>query len=163
MGKRGPKPLPSGVLKLRNSTLAKSRAAVELRLPACVPDCPVELDEQEQALWNHLVGLLKEAGILSRLDGFGLARYCRTWTRWLRAESAIEELGETVEFQNARGEVVSTFARPEVKIARDLAQQLRALEGDFGLNPSARTSIKPTGQSDSSDPKRSRFFRQAGA
>ena len=41
MGKRGPKPTPTAVLKLRGSTLvSKRREALEVQGPEGVPDCP---------------------------------------------------------------------------------------------------------------------------
>ncbi len=78
MGKRGPKPTPTAVLKLRGSTLVTGRReAAEVQGPAGTPDAPEWLDEEARAAWDRIVPLLEGMGVLTRIDGNALARYCR--------------------------------------------------------------------------------------
>lgn len=142
MGKRGPRPTPTSVLKLRGSTLVTpEREASEVHGPTGTPDCPDWLDDQAKAAWDEIVPLLQDMGILTRIDGNALARYCRLWSRWRKMEAFIEEKGEMYPLRAEDGSVKYFQQWPQVAIANKLAQQLTRLEQEFGLTPSARTRI----------------------
>ena len=93
MGRRGPTPTPTEVLKLRGSTLVtKHRERTEAKGPAGKPRCPEWLDADAKAMWRKLVPQLATMGVLTLVDGNALARYCRLWSRWRKAEAFIEQL-----------------------------------------------------------------------
>ncbi len=143
MGKRGPKPTPTAVLKLRGSTLVtKAREAREVKGPAGKPSCPKWLDAEAKAAWKHVVPLLVGMGVLTKIDGNALARYCRLWSRWRRAEAFLEEKGEMYTLRDDDGNVKCFQQWPQVAIANRLAQQLTRLEGEFGMTPSARARLQ---------------------
>ena len=142
MGQRGPRPTPTAILKLRGSTLVTpEREASEVHGPAGTPDRPEWLDDQAKAAWDELAPLLEGMGVLTRIDGNALARYCRLWSRWRKMEAFIEEKGEMYPLRTEDGGVKCFQQWPQVAIANKLAQQLTRLEQEFGLTPSARTRI----------------------
>lgn len=143
MGKRGPKPTPTAVLKLRGSTLvSKRREATEVAGPAGTPDCPDWLDDDAKSAWDQVVPLLEGMGVLTRIDGNALARYCRTWSRWRKAEAFIQEKGEMYPLRDDDGKVKYFQQWPQVAIANKLAIQLTRLEQEFGMTPSARARLQ---------------------
>jgi len=162
MGRRGPAPTPTATLKLRGSTLVTKRREIsEARGPAGRPDQPDWLDDDAKAMWDQLIPQLEGMGILSRIDGNALARYCRLWSRWRKAEAFIDQRGEMYPLKDDGGQVKCFQQWPQVSIAGKLAQQLTRLEQEFGMTPSARSRIQVARQMEEQASGKSRFF-QAG-
>ena len=161
MGRRGPAPTPTPILQLRGSTLvSKRRQKNEAQVPAGAPDRPDWLDEDARKMWDHLLPMLDGMGVLTRVDGNSLARYCRLWSRWRKAESFIEEKGDMYPLRGDDGQVKCFQQWPQVAIANKLAQQLTRLEQEFGMTPSARARLQvaPTATGMTGSAK-SRFFQ----
>lgn len=159
MGRRGPAPTPTALLKLRGSSLAsKRREIAEAHGPPGTPRCPPWLDKNAKAAWRHLVPLLDTMGVLTRIDGQALARYCRLWSRWRKMEAFIEEKGEMYPLRGDDGQVRCFQQWPQVAIANKLSQQLTRLEQEFGMTPSARARLEivPRVQEDATG--KARFF-----
>ena len=160
MGRRGPAPTPTTVLKLRGSTLVtRHREAAEVRAPVGRPDCPDWLDETAQAMWNHLIPLLEGMGVLTRIDGNALARYCSLWSRWRKMEAFIQDKGEMYPLRGDDGKVKCFQQWTQVSIAGKLALQLTRLEQEFGMTPSARARIQIAQAPEEQRSGKSRFFK----
>lgn len=143
MGRRGPRPLPTEELKARNSPLAtKKRRAREAKGPEGAPTCPSWLDADAKRAWKQLVPMLDSMRVLTKIDGNALARYCRTWSRWRKAEAFIDEHGEMYPLKDESGRVKYMQQWPQVAISHKLALQLTRLEQEFGMTPSARSRIQ---------------------
>lgn len=102
---------------------------------------PPHLGEVATARWRELLPMLQAVKVMTRADVEALARYCDTYEWWLATRVKLKKEGDTYPILNDKGEVKYIAQRPEVSIAHKLAVQLRQLEQDFGLNPSARTSL----------------------
>ena len=85
--------------------------------------------------------LLQGVRVMTNADIDALARYCDSYEWWRATRAKLKKEGDTYPILNDGGEVKYIAQRPEVSIAHKLAQQLRQLEQDFGLNPSARASL----------------------
>ena len=103
--------------------------------------------------------MLEGMGVLTKADGNALARYCRIWSRWRKAEDFIDEHGLVYPLKDDDGNVKCVQQWPQVSIANKLAQQLTRLEGEFGLTPSARARLQlaPAG-TELPDHDKARFF-----
>lgn len=163
MGRRGPPPTPTAILKLRNSTLVRGREG-EPEPPREVPSCPAWLDKDAKSLWRRLVVVLDGMRVLTKADRFALARYCREWTRWRRAQVVIETDGETYDTTDGNGNLIHRV-RPEVGIIAKLDKALTACEDRFGLTPAARSRLRIEGEKDAKpkDPKADLKARLFGA
>ena len=150
MGKRGPKPAPTAI-KIARGT-ARGKAKPEPQPPTDGVLMPQHLGEVAAGRWAQLLPLLQSVKVMTRADIEALARYCDTYEWWLATRAKLKAEGDTYPILNDGGQVKYIAQRPEVSIAHKLAQQLRQLEQDFGLNPSARTSLNvETTQQETSD------------
>jgi P27 family predicted phage terminase small subunit len=102
---------------------------------------PPHLGEEAAAKWAEVLPLLQAVKVMTRADIEALARYCDTYEWWLATRAKLKKEGDTYPILNDKGDVKYIAQRPEVSIAHKLAVQLRQLEQDFGLNPSARTGL----------------------
>lgn len=134
MGKRGPRPTPTAVLKLRGSWRAKNnpdepRAEGE-------PEKPADLSEEAGKVWDRVVPLLLEMRVLGTIDGNLVVRYCNLTVRLRECDDKVAKVGSVIAVE---GKFVVS---PWMKLSLQLAQELRRLEGELGMSPSARTRIR---------------------
>lgn len=142
MDRRGPRPTPTHLLGLRGSKLVnKKRLASEVQGPTGLPDKPDWLDDLGKQAWDFLVPLLQQMGVLTRIDGNALSRYCKLWSRWRQAEDFLAKHGEMYPLKDEQGKPKCFQPWPQVSIANKLAQQLTRLEQEFGMTPSARSRL----------------------
>lgn len=163
--RRGPAPTPTKILELRGSRRA-GRNTNEPKPDKGRPRCPVWLKGNAKTEWKKLVEMTDRMGILTKVDGNALARYCRLWQRWRRAEDFIEEHGDQYPVKDGKGNTVGFRIFPSAKIASILCVELRRLECEFGLTPASRTRISSEAtQAGASvtEPHKARFFHKAGA
>lgn len=160
MGRRGPSPTPTNLLKLRGSPLAtKRRDSSEPKPERTCPRCPNWLDAEAKAAWRQLVPQLDAMRVLTRIDGNALTRYCQLWARWKKAELFVQKHGDTYPLKDESGRIKCLMQFPQVAIANKLAAQLTRLEQEFGMTPSARTRIQVPVAPPVRDPEKSRFFK----
>lgn len=152
MGKRGPRPQPTKLRILRGNPGKRPIKNSEPQPSSDGIVMPPHLGPVAVARWGELLPLLQSVKVMTRADVEALARYCDTYEWWLATRAKLRTEGDTYPILNDGGQVKYIAQRPEVSIAHKLSQQLRQLEQDFGLNPSARTSLNvETTQQETSD------------
>ncbi len=160
MGHRGPPPTPTNILKMRGSWRA-SRNPGEPKPDRARPRCPTWLDAYAKAAWKHLVPQLDRMGVLTRIDGNAMTRYCQLWSRWRKAEEFIRDHGDSYLAKDSEGKVKGLRSYPQVRMANQLAEQLLRLESHFGMTPSARSRIEVP-QQDAPDAEDKRKYLNLG-
>ena len=140
MGERGPAPTPSAIKRARG-TFRADRVAADEPKAAGKPVCPRWLPAEAQREFRRIAKELSALGVLGRIDGTALARYCHTLVRWRAAVAMVDKLGEMQVFKDEAGKVKSVQLSPYTTLARSLAEELGRAESAFGMNPSARTRI----------------------
>ena len=120
---------------------ARHRDRVEPEPPPGIPDCPDWLDDGGREKWNQLVPLLHEMKVLARIDGEAVAKYCHTFSKWLRLELFLRDKGDVFPVHDAGGKIISVKVFPQVWMANKLLVVLQRYEAEFGLTPRARTRI----------------------
>lgn len=148
MGGKGPEKTPTAVLKKRGSWLAPVREKTEPHPSPGIPICPDMLKGPAKQEWNKMVRLLNAAGILTKVDGRALARYCRHWVAW------VELAGDE--------SLDPDYKRLDKQIR--ISEHLLKFEVQYGMTPASRPNIKRLekpahGNAGAKD--KSRFF-QAG-
>lgn len=153
MGKRGPKPTPTEILKRRGSWRGNLNPG-EPTPEVGAPDKPDSLTEEQSTVWDQVVPLLVAMRCVSPADFSALERYCVYFVRWRKCEAHIQQYGLTyqlrtksepkhyVTFDKNTEEFIVGFEEwAEAKEGRDLDVILRQLESMFGLTPSSRSRI----------------------
>jgi P27 family predicted phage terminase small subunit len=159
MGRRGPKPTPTAVLRLRGSWRGKANKA-EPQPEATAPDCPMWLSTAAKDVWGEVVAILAPTRVLTRADGKTLARYCEYFVRWKAACAFLEKNGEVYTLKDDAGNVKCVMPWPQVSQYHKCATMLLKIEEQFGMTPSSRSRIQVPSEDDKPQAK-SRFF-QAG-
>jgi len=143
MGKRGPAPQPTAILKLRGSWLAKQREAEgEMQPEIGRPHEPTFAHDDEQRAWQQLVDQLEAIpGLLTVIDGPQLERYARYLVRWRMIESELEAFRSSTKESLLDNEMRQVL-RLLWQESRAMDLHLKQIEEKFGLTPSARTRIR---------------------
>jgi len=142
MGRRGPPPKPTRLKQLAGNPGKRKLNKREPKPRKEAPRCPAWLNPDAKRVWKDLVPKLKRMGILTEVDGGALAAYCQTFARWRKVEEFIAKHGEVYPLKDQNGKIKYMQQFPQVSIARNLLQLLKAYQQEFGLTPSARTRIE---------------------
>lgn len=176
MSNSGRPRLPTKVLEARGSWRASLREG-EFSPPVASPEKPESLTRDASKIWDVIVPQLVRSGIIARIDGPKLERYCETLALWRSEKDRIAQLG-TVYMVERRGvdaegkPFVQKFVRkfPGVSIMSELATQLDRIEREFGMSPAARSRIiapalgaeySSSGEASSDQPDKRRFLKLA--
>jgi len=103
------------------------------------PTMPLWLSGLAKAEWKRIVPELEAAGMLSLVDRVALTAYCQVYARWRKAEEAIKD-SFTYEFKDIDFKTKRT-KKPEVQVAIDSLNQVKAFCIEFGLTPSSRSRM----------------------
>jgi P27 family predicted phage terminase small subunit len=136
----GRKPKPPA-LKILEGNPGKRRIETDIPQPDDrIPTCPHWLEEAAKVEWMRVAPELNRLGLLTRVDRAALAAYCQSYARWQAAETILSSEGITCEYTNKNGSTNTTL-RPEVLVAKQYLQFLRAFCSEFGLTPSSRARM----------------------
>ncbi len=139
MGKRGPKPLPTAVKRLRGTDQPCRSNPSEPPVIPGAPDPPEFLDDVARAEWDRLVPELVRRGLLEVIDRAVLTTYTTAWSQLARAEYALRVEGGVLIDTHGR-----SFTSPYTQLAASARAQLLAAARELGLSPSARTTVRAT-------------------
>jgi len=120
---------------------------------------PSDMSPEAKAAWKHLVPELMHMGVLTRIDGNALKRYCTIWARWWQAEQFIAEHGSVYPIKNDAGRTTGFAAFPQENTVNKTAEQLFRLEQQFGMMPSARARISVNRHAAQETNDKRRFFQ----
>jgi P27 family predicted phage terminase small subunit len=148
MGRRGPPPTPTAILKLRGSWRGKKREGEPTPQPFDA-QCPEWLGPLAKEVWAIVTEQLVALGVIGKTDAGVLERYCATYEKWREAEAYVKEHGPIQ--RTAQGDTAHPYAMMAIK----LGEQLTKLESLLGLSPAARANLaKPKETKEEKD----RFF-----
>ncbi len=130
MGRRGPKPTPTAMLRLTGSRELESRHA-EPKPALGAPTPPKWLNREARAEWRRVCPELVALGVLALIDRAVLVGYVEAWSSYVGAVAAAKVRGST---DGGR----RTAEALELRDSR--AAYLRFAQ-DLGLSPSARVRM----------------------
>jgi len=161
MGKRGPRPIPTKILKARGSWRARLNPAEPIAA-SDVPELPEGLSEEAKEIWFRILPKLLRMQIMGDVDGDALARYCDALVKWRQAARFLDEhpglaypLRGPATPANPNGRLIGLVPYPQNGLYKRYSRILDRLEQSFGLTPSARTRISvSTGNKQAQDSER---------
>ena len=105
------------------------------------PVMPRGLDYQGKAAWNRIAEQLEKMRVLTEADGDALAEYAKLYSRWIKADKAIDKHGiSLVKIDNLGNQI--RYANPEcAEFHRCQAAMIKILI-EFGMTPASRTRIQ---------------------
>lgn len=137
MGKRGVPPLPT---KLRILHGERHVDRLNQDEPAPIPNSPRVPENsslQVQQVWRETVRELEGMGLAFSSDSDALRCYCEAVVQHRRASAVLAK--SPVLVVGLHGNLVRN---PALQIQRDCAQTIRGFAQEFGLTPSARSTIR---------------------
>ena len=136
MAGKGPAKTPTAVLEKRGSRLVRDRQAEPVYNGISNLRMPVGLGYHGKKIWNRLLPMLANQGVLTDADIAGFERYCFLWQAWkdLAKEKPLDI--------NKLMKIESGFSK---------------LEQQFGLTPASRPNVKATKNVEKDNTKR--FFK----
>lgn len=149
MGKRGPQPTPSRILRLRGSFRAGQRDG-EPQPPSDEPQPPRGLKGEARREWDRTTAALRGMGLLSIADAGLLYALCERWEAYTQAVALEQGLPEDADW-HAR--------KTAATIVNSALEKYHRLAVEFGLSPAARSRVRVPGKE---EPKRGieRFIMQ---
>lgn len=148
---------PTKILKLRGSWLVNHRDH-EPDPEIGIPDCPDNLDDNGKKMWFSLTKMLNDCGVITKVDGNALGRYCHLWSRWRDLEQFLTDNGVVYTRKDKDGKPIGLEAFPQFNMVSKITDQLLRLEHEFGLTPSARARIVTTADINKADDMDKRMF-----
>lgn len=130
---------PTRILQLLGSKNAKGREA-EPEPPHERPPMPRPLEGRAKTLWNKLIPLLEQMGVLARVDEVYLEAFCRCYDEWRECMLDVKKYGSFMMKTTREGNVVKK-ANPAAKMAIEWQREWIKIGNLFGLSPSARASL----------------------
>lgn len=156
MGKRGPKKIPTLVLRNRGSWLAGTRQN-EPKLPVEAPEPPEWLAGEAKAEWERITPILIAAGVISQADRAILTCYCQAWAGYLEAcKFCVDKGGKPlVLIKTSNGNLIQN---PAIGVRNTMWQQVKAAAACLGITPADRSNVRAAPKAETADPKK-RFFK----
>ena len=162
---RGRKPKPTALKEMTGQARAdrtpKGEPAVVTILPNA-PEPPVHLDAYAIAEWDNICGALFRCGILTEIDGSGLAMYCQAYGRWRKAEECIQAMAATdpenggLMMMTTNGNLVQN---PMVGTANTAMRDAMKYAAEYGLTPSSRVRLGVDADKANEKDPAARFFQ----
>ena len=141
MGKRGPRPEPT-VLKMAKGNPGKRKPNPREPKPTTEGITPPDyLAGPSLEKWNELRPQLEEMGVLTVADVETLARYCTMYEQWRKYLEQVRRGLDVLVIRDESGKVKYMQSTPAAVRLDKLAVSMLRIEQEFGLTPSARSSI----------------------
>lgn len=148
MGERGPRPAPSA---LKRAEGIRSDRINDAEPRPTVPEEPQappgHLDDVERAIWEALAPDLHRAGVLTPWDLESFTRYCELGSTIREVRDQLKRIGTVI-----KGRRDSVVVSPFWRVYRDALEEQRKLAREFGLTPSARSTLRAVPRTGSSAP-----------
>ena len=141
MGKRGPKKIPTNILRLRGSRQVENRPKNEPIPKQGMPQPPEFLHGEALAEWGRKATMLYEQGTLTLIDDTALAAYCEVYALYVESvdDCYDAKLGTIIKLiKRANGDMVRN---PVLMILNQAREQMIKMAAQFGMTPSGRTGI----------------------
>ncbi len=163
MGQRGPQPTPTNVHLLRGNPGKRAIGSLvdPINPPVEIPGCPKHLQDEARREWRRAGVLLRDLGLISKIDRASFALYCEAWADWVWCKAELARAKEAAsagalaakargeEWKGGDGFMLPTpngsfTYSPYWVGANKAAEQLHKFQALFGMAPSSRGRVTPS-------------------
>ncbi len=144
MARTGRKPLPVEIHEMRGSYKKNPQRRKQTPRAKGRPQKPRHLDEYGRKEWDRICKLLKSMGVLSATDAPAIEQYCESYSEWRRAKEKVEKIGLAIVSKDKKGNIV-VRRNPFLSVKQQAAHLCHRYLSEFGLTPSARSSLDISG------------------
>ncbi|HUT92898.1 MAG TPA: phage terminase small subunit P27 family [Thermoguttaceae bacterium] len=145
---RGPKPTPTHLKELAGNPGKRPLNADEPTPPVGAPEKPPHLNEDASVVWDWLVGMLGNMGILCQSDVAIMMLYCDTVAEYVKAKRDLNRVNGFVSRSEKTGQY---YINPYMSVLAMLKNQLTRYLAELGLSPTSRSRVKRTPESSAPD------------
>lgn len=135
MGKRGPKPTPTEILKQRGSPLAKTRKGEPCLNPE-IPDPPKWLDPKARPYWNNTVKELAPLKVVSLDNAGSIALLAESLWQYNEAKKLFKKHGIMT-----KTHLGNFIQNPAFGAMNKAWERVLKVYREFGMTPSSRTGL----------------------
>lgn len=133
----------SQVLHLVQGTKPNYKKTIEPQFAGTI-EPPPSLDALARKEWARLAPEMERIGLLTSGDVAGFAAYCSAYSRWQKAETALNKMLEKTEDTLLGGMAFKTrtggmASNPLIRIANSSMEIMLKAASEFGLTPSSRS------------------------
>ena len=121
----------------RHGDAKKARERMKRNRAARLPSPPAWLSSYAKTEWRRIAPLLRDQGLLERVDRAALATYCRAWSQLRKADKSIQEDGLYTDTATGGRKL-----NPAVTAAAQAQKQIKDFCVEYGLTPAARVRIQ---------------------
>jgi len=159
MGRRGPKPKPGHILRLRGSWRGKKRNIPE-NIDHKRPQRPIWLKNEAKKCWDRIVPILHAAGLATELNRETLALLCSAWADYVEAD---EQLTAALNKDGKRALLIKTangaiMENPLLYTRKRAWDQVFKAASSFGMTPADLGSVRAVNKPSKDDVK-TKFFK----
>jgi P27 family predicted phage terminase small subunit len=144
---RGRKPKPTR-LKLLTGKPGRGLNRNEPQPKPEAPRCPTWLLPRAKKAWKQLAGELSRLGLLTSIDGHGLAVYCQGWAQYEWATKTLLKEGYVVVCAHKEQ---GSKPHPAFRVQSEAIETIRKFSALFGLNPADRSRLRGPGLPSAAD------------
>ena len=136
MGKRGPKPKPTAQKTLSNKKFHGQGRENEPQPDIEEPDIPDHLTGEAVKEWNYMAPILKEQGIIAKMDKALFAIYCQAYGDWVEISRMLKT--EKLIHKTSSG---NTTVNPLIWLRDKARGCVMKAAVQFGLSPYSRSDV----------------------
>jgi P27 family predicted phage terminase small subunit len=144
---RGRKPDPTALKVLRGNPGCRPLNDREAQPSRGLPDPPEHFSEQGKRLWTEIGKRLDACGLMTEVDVTAFELLIDSLVEWQTATQNVAKLGP-IWMEKGDGKIPKFAYSPFWVQANRASKRLHGLLREFGMTPSARSSIKTAGPID---------------
>lgn len=140
MGARGPAAKPTELRKLQGNPGKRPLPKAEPRPGERMPSAPRWMSTEAKRQWKRLAPRLHAAGLLTEVDGLGLAMLCEAVGQYVEGKEIVEKEGAI-----AVSDQGNVYQHPAVGLMKTARAEVLRWAREFGMTPAARSRISVEG------------------
>jgi P27 family predicted phage terminase small subunit len=133
MGRRGPRPTPSAIVKAQGGHIDKKEP---VPAPAHLTP-PDDISDDARIIWVETAAAIGHTGVITAVDLEGLRAYAESAAAWRKATALVARGGPLIKGRN--GDLVRN---PAAIVMKQQGEQMRAWARELGLTPASRVGLQ---------------------